>query len=74
MLLLFGGGGRGVGVCVMSVGVCAMPVAVCVPLHTARTLWPKGGGLPALVPRYMLVPRNTMRSMHKVMRFVHGLR
>jgi tetrahydromethanopterin S-methyltransferase subunit F len=51
-----------------------MSVAVYVPLHTARTLWPKGGVYPVLVPRYMLVPRNTMRSMHKVMRFVHGLR
>ena len=27
-----------------------------------------------MVPRYMLVPRDTVRSMHKVMRFVHGLR
>jgi hypothetical protein len=51
-----------------------MSVAVCVPLHTARTLWPKGGVYPVLVPRYMLVPRDTMRSMHGFMRFVHGLR
>lgn len=51
-----------------------MPIGVYVPLHTARTLWPKGGVYPVLVPRYMLVPRDTVRSMHKVMRLVHGLR
>jgi hypothetical protein len=62
--------GWGVG----GVAVYVMPIGVYVPFPTARTLWLKGGGYPVLVPRNMLVPRNTMRFMHKVMRFVHGLR
>jgi hypothetical protein len=42
------------------------------PSNTPPLFGRRGGVYPVLVPRYMLVPRDTVRSMHKVMRFVHG--
>jgi hypothetical protein len=46
-------------------------VFVC-PSNTPPLFGLKGGVYPVLVPRYMLVPRDTAGSMHNVMRFVHG--
>jgi hypothetical protein len=42
------------------------------PSNTPPLFGRRGGVYPVLVPRYMLVPRDTVRSTHKVMRFVHG--